>query len=181
MEWRAHCHGVWGLWSTKEGTGGCDDWSQVIFWLCIGLLLWGYRCHFDSQDCCVCDSSGISHGIDFFLCHVFCWVARMSRLWGVGCLLDSMCWSTVENGGEWGWLSFLICLEGCCFVSMLVVVFFSFMVFVLYLCPYIHPKFPSIISDGRGYLGTIEYMGKVGLFCFLLFMCFSPYLMGVQG
>jgi len=88
-------------------------------------------------------------------------------------------------GRDWGRMGLAIIFYlswGCCFVSMLVVVFKFFGV-CLYLCPYIHPKFPSIISDGRGYLGTKGYMGKVGLFCFffflsLLFLCFSPNLRG---
>ena len=41
-----------------------------------------------------------------------------------------------------------------------------------------NPKFPSIISDGRGYMGTKGYMVKVGLFCFLCCSCVSPPILG---
>ena len=41
-----------------------------------------------------------------------------------------------------------------------------FCVFVY--CPYIHPKFPSIISDGRGYLGTKWIYGQSGGFFLVL-------------
>ena len=40
---------------------------------------------------------------------------------------------------------------------------FMYLWWFLFICPYIHPKFPSIISDDRGYLGTKRIYGQSGV------------------
>ncbi|GMP24490.1 hypothetical protein CsSME_00001738 [Camellia sinensis var. sinensis] len=63
-----------------------------------------------------------------------------------------------------------------CLVSYIVLcvlsVLFSSLWCVLFICPYIHPKFQSISFDGRGYLGTKMIYGQSGVLFFFSFLLF---------
>ena len=71
--------------------------------------------------------------------------------------------------------AYLFGLVGCLvryIVLCVLSVMFSSLWCVLFICPYIHPKFPSMIFDGRGYLGTKRIYGQCGVPFFLSFLLF---------
>lgn len=96
-----------------------------------------------------------------------------------GMLIGFHVLSAVETGGMWGCLSSLFRLGGCCLVSVFVL-FISLWCFYVCLCPYIHLKFPSIISDGRSYLRTKWTYGQSWVIVFSI-SSFPPFLRGCSG